>query len=239
MLLDFNHMKYWIAKRVLIDFENKAKGLPCDIPSANGEFVPEGKTYFERMGSKKREIVYDAPVLDYFHLQTFGPRNEWEWHLQDVHGFMGEYPTGGYWYISDRTKKVLEQFSIAKNGHHFYATRLLYKGTKLDYWIFQFPIRPYDNIDFSKTTLVSKETGEELRGITNKEDFIETRRKYAIEKNNAIIATKSVFETHFDISYSIIEGEVLVSEQLKNALHHARIQGIMFEEADYPIEFNN
>ena len=38
---------------------------------------------------RKREIITDAPIFDYFHLQSFGEKKDWEWRLQDVHGGMG------------------------------------------------------------------------------------------------------------------------------------------------------
>jgi len=58
-------MKYYKITQVIIDYENKSKGLPSDMPSANGQFVPNGKLYFDRMGLG--EIILDAPdslVLD-------------------------------------------------------------------------------------------------------------------------------------------------------------------------------
>lgn len=69
---------------------------------ANGEFVPNGKLYFDRIGNV--EILNDAPVFDYFHLQSYGPVEEWEWKLQDVHAGIGVYPNGGYWYVSEKTR---------------------------------------------------------------------------------------------------------------------------------------
>jgi len=52
----------------------------------------------------------DAPIFDYFHLQSFGEKKDWEWRLQDVHGGMGVYPSGAFWYISDKLKSLLEKF---------------------------------------------------------------------------------------------------------------------------------
>ena len=80
-------MKYYKITDISLDLEQKSKGLVADVPSANGEFVPNGAFYFDRM--RKREIIEDAPIFDYFHLQSFGEKKDWEWRLQDVHGGMG------------------------------------------------------------------------------------------------------------------------------------------------------
>ena len=65
-------MKYYKITDISLDLEQKSKGLVADVPSANGEFVPNGRFYFDRIG--KNEIIEDAPVFDYFHLQSFGKK---------------------------------------------------------------------------------------------------------------------------------------------------------------------
>ena len=117
-------MKYYKITDISLDLEQKSKGLVADVPSANGEFVPNGRCYFDTIGNG--EIIEDAPVFDYFHLQSFGKNKDWEWRLQDVHGFMGVGSIIAGWYISDKLKSLLEKFRIAPK-YHFYETRLLYK----------------------------------------------------------------------------------------------------------------
>ncbi|WP_309607561.1 hypothetical protein [Flavobacterium sp.] len=95
-------MNYYKLTDKSIDLEQKSKGFVADIPSANGEFVPNGKNYFDKIG--KREIIKNTPIFDYFHLQSYGLEKDWEWKLQDVHGGMGVYPCNGYWYISNDFK---------------------------------------------------------------------------------------------------------------------------------------
>lgn len=57
-------MKYYkIDYKGIFKEENKILG------HANGEFVPNGAFYFDRIGNG--EIIEDAPVFDYFHLQSF------------------------------------------------------------------------------------------------------------------------------------------------------------------------
>ena len=61
-------MKYYKTKiKRIFDKENKVLG------HANGEFVPNGRFYFDRIG--KDEIIEDAPIFDYFHLQSFDKKN--------------------------------------------------------------------------------------------------------------------------------------------------------------------
>ena len=75
-------MKYYkIDYKGIFKEENKILG------QANGEFVPNGRFYFDRIGNG--EIIEDAPIFDYFHLQSFDKKKFWEWRLQDVHGGMG------------------------------------------------------------------------------------------------------------------------------------------------------
>ena len=64
-------MKYYkIDYKGIFEEENKVLG------QANGEFVPNGRFYFDRIGNG--EIIEDAPVFDYFHLQGFDKKNFWE-----------------------------------------------------------------------------------------------------------------------------------------------------------------
>lgn len=202
---------------------------------ANGGLVPNGRLYFDRMG--QGEIIHDAPVFDYFHLQSFGPKEEWEWRLQDVHGFIGEYPTGGGWYISDRFKNLLDKFSIA--SHHYYATKLLYKGEKLDYWIFRYSVEPSKNVDFAKSIFYVKETTELVEGIPSWDEFLLIRRRYRKELSKTLVLKKGVYHAYFDFAYNIIEGDLLVSEKLKTAIQEAGLVGLEFKELDYEVEFSN
>ena len=73
-----------------------------NISNVNGINVPDAGQYFHRTGDGK--IIYDAPLFDYFFLQNGKLEKDWEWKLQDVHDFIGEYPLGGNWYISDKLK---------------------------------------------------------------------------------------------------------------------------------------
>jgi hypothetical protein len=170
-------MKYYKINRVVIDKEfNKG------VSNASGEFVPNGRLYFDRIG--KGEIVSDAPLFDYFRLQSFAEMEEWDWKLQDVHGFIGEGSIMTGWFISDRFKVLLERFVLAKD-HHFYASKLLYKGSKMDFWVFQYAMNSTQNVDFGKCVYHVKATGETVSDLSGWEDFQSVRRKYrkSVKKN--------------------------------------------------------
>ncbi len=113
--------------------------------SANGKNVPNSESFFDNIRSGK--ILNNTPIFDYFILESFDKEKYWEWDFFDVYNGMGEYPGNYNWYISDDLKLSLENFKIAPN-YHFYETRLLYKGEKLKYWVFQFPINPLQNYNY-------------------------------------------------------------------------------------------
>jgi hypothetical protein len=222
-------MKYYKITDVSVNLENHKKGIVADVPSANGEFVTNGKQYFDRIG--KREIIKDTPVFDYFHLQSFGPKEEWEWCLQDVHGGAYDYPTGGYWFISDDFKLLLENFKIAPD-YHFYETRLLYKGNKLKYWIFQFPINPLQNYDYEKSEYFFE--NERITGLKTAEEFDDYDYSMWKKTKKNVEWRKTVLIDVFDFVVNM-NGDKLVSENLKNAIEAMKLEGLEFFEIDYEV----
>lgn len=210
------------------------------IGEANGEKVPNGKHYFDRMGDG--EIIKDAPVFDYFYLKSFDKPQFWEWRLQDIHGFIGEYPTGGASYISDRFKNLLEQFNIAK-GFWFYPTKLLYKEVKHDYWIFQYATIEdgIDNtfyLDYQKSEFLDPD-GNSLIAVTNFEEFHTKRKQIQRESEyeKDIIPKKIVLNKDLDFipMYGIINSGIIISERLKEAIEEAKLEGFEFLELDYEV----
>jgi hypothetical protein len=193
---------------------------------ANGEFVPDGREYFYRIG--KGEIIKDAPIFDYFHLQSYGEKKDWEWRLQDVHGFMGEYPTKCIWYISDDFKMLLETFNIAPK-YHFYETRLLYKGEKLKYWIFQFPVEPLKNYDYEKSEYFLD--NQRVLGIKTAEEYDSYDYRIWKETKKSIKWEKTVFTDKFDLVVNM-NGDILCSEKLKTAITTMKLEGFLFSGLD-------
>ncbi|WP_203965569.1 hypothetical protein [Capnocytophaga stomatis] len=221
-------MKYYKIK-IKRRFEKEDKVLG----HANGEFVPNGAFYFDRIGDG--EVIEDTPIFDYFHLQSFGEEKDWEWRLQDVHGFIyvGSIITG--WYISDKLKPLLEKFKIAPK-YHFYETRLLYKGEKLKYWIFQFPINPLQNIIFGQSHFYYlKNDINTVIKIENESEFIKIRRKLMLEEDIELECSKVCFSREYDIIYNLPNGDTLCSEALKQAIEQNYIIGFEFSELDYEV----
>ena len=221
-------MKYYkIDYKGIFKEENKVLG------QANGEFVPNGRFYFDRI--RKDEIIEDAPVFDYFHLQSFDKKKFWEWRLQDVHGGMGVYPSGAFWYISDKLKSLLEKFRIAPK-YHFYETRLLYKEEKFKYWIFQFPIEPLQNIIFEKSVFYYIKDGKQNEiEIKNESEFMQIRRDLFIGEDIELECSKVCLLDSFDIVYQQPNGGVLCSERLKQAIEENGIIGFEFFDIDYEV----
>jgi len=121
-----------------------------------------------------REIILDAPLFDYFFLQSHGNEQDWEWKLQDAHGFIGVGSIIVGWYISDKLKQILEKLVIAKE-YHFYPSKLLYNGTKLNYWIFQYAglygaLNKSSYIDFNKSVFLDEFSGEIIH-VKNYEEY--------------------------------------------------------------------
>ncbi|NRT16449.1 hypothetical protein HNP99_002816 [Flavobacterium sp. 28A] len=223
-------MKYYKIDYISI-FNTKEEVLGY----ANGEFVHNGKEYFEKIGNG--EIIKEAPVFNYFYLQTSGAKKEWEWRLQDVHGGAYEYPAGGYWYISDDFKLLLENFKIAPD-YHFYETKLLYKGNKLKYWIFQSPINPFQNMDFQKCEFIIKDNINTYI-FHSKEEYLLFYKKHYRETKTKLRSKIIFFNEYYDYVVNANTGDKLVSENLKNAIETLKLEGLEFFEIDYEVSVAN
>jgi hypothetical protein len=219
-------MKYY-----KINIERRFPEQDRVLGHANGEFVPNGKHYFDKIGNG--EIIKDAPVFDYFHLQSFGPKEEWEWRLQDVHGFIGAGSIITGWYISDKCKKVFEKFSIIKDCH-FYAPKLLYKEEKFDYWIFQFSVNYFQNINYQQSEFYIEGESERITHIKNGEEYVTFDLELYKTSKKSIVWKNIVYTEAFDFIENL-ESEFFVSEQLKEAIKEAGLQGFLFSEKEYEI----
>ena len=217
-------MKYYKTKiKRIFDKENKVLG------HANGEFVPNGRFYFDRIG--KDEIIEDAPIFDYFHLQSFDKKIFWEWRLQDVHGFMGVGSIITGWYISDKLKSLLEKFRIAPK-YHFYETRLLYKEEKFKYWIFQFPIDYFQNVNHEKS-FYSIPDENILLNFKNKEEFLAANKEEFRKTKRELITKKICYLENYDLVAN--DTDILCSERLKQAIEENGIVGFEFFDIDYEV----
>ena len=160
---------------------------------------------------RKREIIEDAPIFDYFHLQSFDKRKFWEWRLQDVHGGMGVYPSGAFWYISDKLKSLLEKFK---------------------YWIFQFPIGGFHNYNYEQSEYFID--NQRVLGIKTAEEYDEYDYKIWKETKKNIEWRKIVLIDKFDI-VDTWQGDILCSERLKQAIEENGITGFEFFDIDYEV----
>jgi hypothetical protein len=204
------------------------------IGHANGIQVPNGKAYFDRIGAG--EIITDAPVFDYFFLESYGEKKDWEWRLQDIHSFIGTGSIIIGWYISDAFKTLLEQFCIAPQTH-FYETRLLYKGEKIKYWIFQKQFERSKYIDFSKSKF-GLENETTMYSFDNEADYINMyRMKYRELKKDLKTVYQSI-KYDFDLFQST-EEDIIITETLKNAIESKGLEGFEFSELDYEVKVGN
>jgi hypothetical protein len=217
-----------------LDYQSIFENRQSPLGDANGELVPNGKAYFDRMGYDINEIIPDAPVFDYFYLKSFGKKEDWEWRVQDIHGFMGVGSIMTAYFISDRFKKILEQFVISKS-YHFYPSKLLYKGVKLDYWVFQYAVNPIQNIILEKCIFNVVDENIEIKNIQNWEEFLEIKNKYLEDSFKKIELIKGYYNIDFDFLYNRIAGDVLVSDRLKTAIETAGLEGFIFTEVSYEV----
>jgi hypothetical protein len=211
---------------------------------ANGKLIPNAAAIFDEMGKDGGYIIKDLPVLDYFFLQSYGEEKDWEWRLQDFHRFIGEYPTGGCWYISNRFKELLERFVLA-GDYWFYPTKLLYKGEKLDYWIFQHAIEWNKKvnmmyINFKKSHFWNEDSCQ-IADLDTYDDFITERSKIheSTDYEKSLLGKRIVLNQYVDFIalhgyYKTVLGEV-VSEKLKTAIEEAGLEGFIFTEIECDI----
>lgn len=212
------------------------------------EFIPDGgktKGFFklpEKEAVNNTFFVENAPVFDYFVLkEVYGSsRKKFDWIKLDIYGFVvGHYSLGSCFLVSPKFKEVVSHFRLPK--HKFYAAKLLYKGEKLDYYIFQlgelfkpifdqctYHIKKLDPTDFR-----FKDTGiivpaKELN-IKSKEDYYDLRIKYDKE-NQRIDIEDCVFAEYYDY-FNSKELYIVVSESLKEALECAGLtEGISLKD---------
>jgi hypothetical protein len=227
-------MKYFLIKTKRY-YENNMIAT-----NANGEFVPEADAYFYRMSNG--EIFLNAPIFDYFHLQSFDKKEFWEWILCDVYNGIGKYPNQSNWYISDRLKALFEKFIIAQD-YHFYETRLLYKGEKLKYWIFQFlatyrKLNKTKYISFTDSIFFSKNTSKKIMDVNSYNDYL-TIEKELSNNNDELKTNYIVLNDYIDFTTLIpLRPDIIISERLKNAIEENGITGFEFSELDYEVIVN-
>lgn len=214
------------------------------ISGANGEYVPNRELYFEKIGDG--EVLENTPIFDYFYLMSTDWKRpkRWEWKLNDAHNCYGVYPVGIHWFISEKFKKILDGFNMAK-PYKFYASKLLYKGEKLDYYIMQIAGHFTENINLDKSvfSVCKKELGKFNLIQTYTEKIISKNQFDSVEEHLyrngklCLYPKKIVFNEPKDFIFFIgMNNQYLVSERLRTAIEEAGITGVEFSESDIEFE---
>lgn len=231
-------MKYYSIKLSFFNHNDENKRTTS---KAKGDKIPNADYYFYEM--REGKIIPDAPIFDYFFLESFDEKRYWEKYLLDVHGFIGEGSQILGWFVSKDLKLLFENFNLPE-PHCFYPSKLLYKKEKLDYYIYQFDGNQISTelsekyIRWDISTFKNPIDGEYL-SINTLEDFIDKYRNIMrlSKYKKSIIPQKVVLNQFFDLFPLHIEASsaYISSQRLKQAIEDMGITGFEFSELDYEV----
>ena len=203
---------------------------------ANGDKIPNAETLFRKMKDGKR---FNLPVLDYFFLQSFDKKEFWKWILCDVYTFTHNAGWIRGWFISQKLELLLDNFNLP-NHCYFYPSKLLYKGEKLDYYIFQFSgdltyKETAKYIDYKKSKFLNPSTNT-IVDFVDIDDYAQQSNNLYFEKKTDFVLKKIVLRKEFDFfpTRTFLKDD-LVSERLKNAIEENGIEGFEFSELEYEV----
>ncbi|MBT1700438.1 hypothetical protein KK083_26360 [Fulvivirgaceae bacterium PWU4] len=110
---------------------------PRVYPQANGGKIFNARGFLGINGKiHMTDYVDETPVFDYFYLYNLSSQREDDWILLDAYAFAGQnYPLIRGFLISEKFRQVLLSCKIA-DPSRFYKSKLMYKGEKIDYYIF-------------------------------------------------------------------------------------------------------
>ncbi len=194
--------------------------------------------YFKKISNG--EIILDAPIFDYFYLESFDDEKYWEWNLFDIHKFIGEASRMlGALLISKKAKNLFDNFKISE-PHLYYNSKVIYKNERIEYYIFQFTgkliyreLTKY--INFSKSEFLNPATGL-LSSFKNIDDYIEQSEKLYFEKDTDFIKKKLIINNDLDFfPMQSFFKDNLVSERLRQVIEKENITGFEFSELDYEV----
>lgn len=203
------------------------------------EFIAQGggkaKGFFKRPENESitnTVFIDDTPVFDHFVLkENYGSsRKKFDWIKLNIYHFVTEHYNLSFCYlVSPKFKEVINGFRLPR--HKFYPAKLLFKGEKLDYYIFQLgevfkPIYEqctYQIKNFDPTDCRYKDTGiimsaKELK-IENEDNYLESRSMYR-KQEQLIEIQDCVLPSYYDY-FSAYEVHKIVSAPLKEALESA------------------
>ncbi|WP_028523016.1 hypothetical protein [Runella limosa] len=226
---------YKIVNGICRDNDPKRKVFP-------GAYLPKGMVGAEYMayGSNEGDVNYipiektiqdyhiveNTPVFDYFILGDGYSRKKFDWIRLDMYGV---FALGGGFLVSERFKETISIFNLPR--HKFYPAKLMYKGEKFDYYVFQ--LGEETKIAFEKCAYADRNSGivqtaAEL-GIHSEEDYFD-KRVIFFDKGSVLDIHDFVLDRYHDyfISRELFK---VVSEPLKEALEAAGLtEGWKFED---------
>jgi hypothetical protein len=207
---------------------------------ASGEKIFNAESYFNNM--RDGQIINNVPIFDYFFLESFDKKEYWEWKLLDVYKFWGIAGLIDGWLISRKLKLLLDEFQLPIS-HHIYSSKLLYKNSKLNYYIFQF----YWKYIFEKNLQYFNYRKSIFWNPVKKENVIVNNEKeFLLSYKNIYRENKSLKEIMQNKKLVLKEKldffpmqmflqDNIISEKLKNTIEENGIEGFEFSELDYEV----
>lgn len=171
-------------------------------------------------------IVENAPVFDYFLLGDGSSRRKFDWIKLDMYSV---FALGGGFLVSERFKEVISRFGLPR--HKFYPAKLMYKGQKLDYYLFQLGEGTrtiYEQCSYSERGSGIVQSAVEL-GIKHEDDYYDVRQTYF--KKESVLEVHDFMLDKFHDYFICRELFKVVSEPLKEALEAEGLtEGWKFED---------
>lgn len=142
--------------------------------------------------------------------------------------------------LSHTAKAVLEQYNLCP--HQFYPLGLYKRKIKYDYYLLNFVSNYSDFVDYERTTFQEYDITSGYKScsflVHSKEKFWEKRTRIEIDKGISwgVWGDRIVMNKEFDreldfFVISILDGNIYVSERLKNAIETAGLTGWEFTPA--------
>lgn len=230
-------MKHYILKLRLwndsiMDEESDGRKV---YPEASGDKVSNSNGYLTKGGELGKiyfeKYVDDAPVFDYFYLYNSTYQKEYDWILLDAYGYVGQnVPSCRGFLVSERFKDLLESFKIAQ-PYRFYKSKLLYRGQKLDYYIFHLAQNEWNELNYDLTAIFHE-------GKNIKPTILNNRELKKLIKEFPDLKMEICFNKQSDIFYFAHFGYV-VSENLKKEIEKSEFVDFEFVEIENTFSFTS
>lgn len=211
-------MKFYSLKLKLWDDKiiDAKSNNPRVYPCANGSRIINSGDYLGQAGRiHLSNYVDDAPVFDYFYLYNLSYQSEFDWILLDAYSFAGQnIPSIRGFLVSEKFRQVLNNFKVAK-PFRFYKSKLMYKGEKLDYYIFQLAQDEWKELDFEES--VFHLNGERLDiKVTSNREFKKLLADAKVQTNELSVnfELNEFADIFFFSQYNIVVSENLMSEMI-------------------------